>query len=59
MPTRPSGFSPVPARAMLVRGAAKVGMGDMGAGLHDLAEAEKRGRLSARLCCEQGLADAP
>ncbi len=41
---------------MLVRGAAKVGMEDVAAGLRDLAEAEKRGERSARLYCEQGLA---
>ena len=41
---------------MLLRGAAKVGMEDVAAGLRDLAEAEKRGEKSARLYCEQGLA---
>ena len=49
-------LQPGSARALLVRGAAKVGMEDVGAGLRDLAEAEKRGEKSARLYCEQGLA---
>ena len=49
-------LQPGSARAMLVRGAAKAGLEDVAAGLHDLAEAEKRGERSPRLYCEQGLA---
>ena len=49
-------LEPGSAGAMLVRGAAKAGMGDVAAGLRDLAEAEKRGERSPRFYCEQGLA---